>query len=125
MGCVSLIDGLINPACANAIGQRSEGTRGDDVEGRVGQGLDAGVQGVQVGQRQLAGGLADEGGLFAEYLDLETTDMLEKLDPVQGVGVEINIFPSINFPEEYHLKGRIARREIRKRQLGLGVEFLA
>ncbi len=66
-----------------------------------------------------------EGGLFAEYLDLHTAEMLEKLEPFENLKVEILIFPSVNFPEEYHLQGIIRRREMRKKQLGIGVEFTA
>lgn len=65
-----------------------------------------------------------EGGLYAEYLDLETSEKIEKLEPFKELKVEIVIFPSANFPEEYHLKGRINRREFRKKLLGIAVEFM-
>ncbi len=65
-----------------------------------------------------------EGGLFAEYLDLEAAKKLEKLEPFEGVKAEILIFPSANFPEEYQLQGKLIRREYRKKQLGAAVEFL-
>lgn len=65
-----------------------------------------------------------EGGLYAEFLDLGATEKLEKLDPIQNLKAQITIFPSANFPEEYHLKARVVRREERKKQLGLGFEFL-
>ena len=66
-----------------------------------------------------------EGGLFAEYLDLESVAKIESLDPAQGQKVDIRIFPSMNFPEEYQLQGKIVRKESRKKQLGIAVEFLA
>ncbi len=65
-----------------------------------------------------------EGGLYTEFLDLESTEKLEALNPVEGLKAEIKIYPSANFPEEYHLQARVARKEIRKRQMGLGFEFL-
>jgi anti-anti-sigma regulatory factor len=66
-----------------------------------------------------------EGGLFAEYLDLEIAHKINALEPIQDLPVEIHVFPSVNFPEEYQLKGKIRRKEVRKEQLGLGIEFLA
>ena len=68
-----------------------------------------------------------EGGLFAEYIDLEAAHKLEAmdLDPLKDHKVEILIFPSANFPEEYHLAGKINRKELRKKQLGVAIEFLA
>jgi hypothetical protein len=65
-----------------------------------------------------------EGGLFAEYLDLEASRKIEAIDPVQGLKVEIVIYPSANFPEEYHLQGKLCRKEFRKKQLGVGVQFV-
>ncbi len=64
-----------------------------------------------------------EGGLFAEYLDLEAADRIQALSSIADTKVEIRIFPSANFPEEYHVTGKIKRKDLRKRQLGLGVEF--
>lgn len=65
-----------------------------------------------------------EGGLFAEYLDLGCAHAINALDPIQGLSVEIHVFPSANFPDEYQLKGKIVRKEARKEQLGLGIEFV-
>lgn len=65
-----------------------------------------------------------EGGLFAEYLDLEASHKIEKLEPFEGLKAEITIFPSANFPEEYQLEAKIKRREFRKKQLGVAVEFI-
>ena len=65
-----------------------------------------------------------EGGLFAEYLDLEAAKSVESIQPFEGLRTEIVIFPSANFPEEYHLEARIVRRELRKKQIGLAVEFV-
>lgn len=66
-----------------------------------------------------------EGGLFAEYLDLEAARQIEKIEQFEGLKVEVLIFPSANFPEEYHLTGKLKRRELRKKQVGIAVEFVA
>ena len=65
-----------------------------------------------------------EGGLFAEYLDLETAHRICSLDPIENLKVEVRVFPSTNFPEEYQVNGKIRRKEVRKEQLGLGIEFV-
>ena len=65
-----------------------------------------------------------EGGLFAEYLNLDVAHKVNDLEPIESLPVEIHVFPSANFPEEYHLKGKVRRKELRKEQLGLGVEFV-
>lgn len=65
-----------------------------------------------------------EGGLFAEYLDLEVAQKIETFDPLQCLKVGIRIFPSTNFPEEFRLEGKISRIELRKKQLGVGVQFV-
>ncbi len=64
-----------------------------------------------------------EGGMFTEYLDLEVAAKIDALE-VQDLEADIHIFASANFPEEYTLKGRVNRKELRKKQLGLAVEFL-
>lgn len=66
-----------------------------------------------------------EGGLYAEFLDLSATEKLDILSPIADLKAEITIFPSANFPEEYHLKARVVRKEYQKKQLGLAFEFLA
>lgn len=65
-----------------------------------------------------------EGGLYAEYLDLAVSEKLEAIDSIHGIEVSIRIFPSANFPDEYELRGRIRRREMHKKQLGIGIEFI-
>lgn len=64
-----------------------------------------------------------EGGMFVEYLDLDAVQAIEGMDPVDGIKVDIRIFPSGNFPEEYNLEGIIQRREARKKGFGLAVQF--
>lgn len=65
-----------------------------------------------------------EGGIFVEFLDLDTLKEVEKFDPADGVGAEIQIHPSENFPQEYHLEGVVQRRELRKHGLGLAIRFV-
>lgn len=64
-----------------------------------------------------------EGGMFTEYLDLAVAANIDAMQ-VEGLTAEIRIFSSANFPEEYSLQGRINRKELRKKQLGLAIEFL-
>ena len=66
-----------------------------------------------------------EGGLFAEYLDLEAAEKMEKIEPFPSMKVDIRIYPSANFPEEYQLAGKTIRKESHKKQLGIAVEFVA
>jgi len=65
-----------------------------------------------------------EGGLFAEFLDLEAAQKIEALEQVEGLEAHIHIFPSENFPEEYDVKATVNRKELRKKQLGLALEFV-
>lgn len=82
------------------------------------------VNGEPISTKAIATNIA-EGGLFVEYLDLEVAQKIEAMEPLNGRKVSIQIFPSANFPEEYHLDGKIVRSELRKKQLGLAVEFLS
>jgi hypothetical protein len=66
-----------------------------------------------------------EGGLFAEYLDLDASQRIEGVQGIEGLTVGVHIFPNPNFSGEYQVKGRINRKELRKKQLGLAIEFLA
>ena len=65
-----------------------------------------------------------EGGLFAEFLDLETARKVEALEePVIGIKVLIEISPSANFTEEFRIEGKIVRRDLGRKGVGLAVEF--
>lgn len=64
-----------------------------------------------------------EGGMYLEFLDLEAAERLEGIQAIEQMKAQVVIFPSANFPEEYHLAGKVTRREIRKKQVGLGFEF--
>jgi hypothetical protein len=64
-----------------------------------------------------------QGGVFVEYLDLEAAGKIKAMEPIENLPVDIHIFPSANFPDEYHVAGRVRRKEIRREQLGFGIEF--
>lgn len=64
-----------------------------------------------------------EGGMFVEYLDLAAASKIEAMEPIEGLPVDIHIFPSANFEEEYHVAGKIRRKERTKEQFGFGIEF--
>jgi hypothetical protein len=65
-----------------------------------------------------------EGGLFAQFLDLEAAQKIGKYSDIKGAKAEIHIYPSANFPEEYHLAGTVNRTELCKKQLGIAIEFV-
>jgi hypothetical protein len=65
-----------------------------------------------------------EGGLFAEFLDLEAAHKVQRISGLKGMKAEIQIYPSANFPEEYHLDGTVNRTELRKKQFGIAIEFV-
>ena len=63
-----------------------------------------------------------EGGLFAEYLDLETVDNInKKLDPYDFKMLELKI----KLPQQDYIyaSGKVLRTVITGEQLGLGIEF--
>jgi len=66
-----------------------------------------------------------EGGLFAEYLDLDAAEKMDSVDLIAGKKVHLHIFPSAYFPTEFDVSGVIRRKELRGKQLGLGIEFVS
>ena len=64
-----------------------------------------------------------EGGVFAEYLDLRKAEIIDQIDGLEGAPVEIRILPSANFQQECRVKGKVSRKELRKKQLGLAIRF--
>lgn len=80
------------------------------------------ISGEIVTTRAIATNIS-EGGLFADYLDLAAAHQIDAVSSIEGLRVEISIFPNANFKEEYHVQGVIQRKELRKEQLGLAIEF--
>ena len=66
-----------------------------------------------------------EGGLFAEYLDLDAAEKMDGVNLIEGKKVHLHIFPSAYFPTEFDVAGVIRRKELRGKQLGLGIEFMS
>lgn len=66
-----------------------------------------------------------EGGLFAEYLDLETAHKIESQEPLVGQKALIEISPSANFTEQFRIDGKIVRRSLDRKGVGIAVEFLS
>lgn len=64
-----------------------------------------------------------EGGIFIEFLDLDALREIDQLENIDDMLIEIQIHPSANFPEEYHLEGEVRRKEVKKRGLGLAIRF--
>lgn len=79
--------------------------------------------GVAITAHALATNIS-EGGLFAQFLDLDAAQKIEKYADMKGSKAEIHIYPSANFPEEYHLAGTVNRTELCKKQLGVAIEFV-
>ena len=65
-----------------------------------------------------------EGGLYAEYLDLAAARKIETQEPLIGLKTSIEISPSANFTEEFRLEGKVVRRSIDRKGIGIAVEFL-
>lgn len=65
-----------------------------------------------------------EGGLFAEYLDLDAADKINSIDGIEGKKAQIHIFPSAHFPDEFNIMGIVRRKQLVGKQLGIAVEFV-
>ncbi|OGW79272.1 MAG: hypothetical protein A2Z83_08955 [Omnitrophica bacterium GWA2_52_8] len=65
-----------------------------------------------------------EGGLFAEFLDLGISEKIDEMADIVGMKAQIQIYPSANFTEEYRVDGIVRRKELRKKQLGVAIEFI-
>ena len=64
-----------------------------------------------------------QGGLFAEFLDLDAPDY-PKLQGLEQTEVTITVPPSETFKEELAVPGKIARFELLKKQFGIAIQFL-
>lgn len=65
-----------------------------------------------------------EGGLFCEFLDTQQADLVNQVSSIDELSVEIKIPKCTNFPEDYEVCGVVKRKELRKKQLGLAIEFV-
>ncbi len=65
-----------------------------------------------------------EGGIYAEYLDLEAADKIESVGELIGCKAQIHIFPSTYFPGEFDITGIVRRKNVTGKQLGVAIEFL-
>lgn len=65
-----------------------------------------------------------QGGLFAEYLDLDSSLQVSQLGDLESNKVTVIVPANENFPEEVKIPGCVKRIELSKRQVGLGIQFL-
>ncbi len=108
-----------------AIGTKMERRRSKRMHVAIPIELELEIEGHEAVRTRAIATNVSEGGMFTEYLDLEVAKRIENMGDLDGKLVNVHIFPSANFPDEYNVQGRISRKELRKKQLGLAVEFLA
>lgn len=65
-----------------------------------------------------------QGGLFAEYLDLDSSLEVSQLGSLESNKVTVIVPPNDNFPEQVRIPGCVKRIELLKRQVGMGIQFL-
>lgn len=65
-----------------------------------------------------------QGGLFAEYLDLDSSLEVSQLGNLESNKVTVIVPANENFPEEVRIPGCVKRIELSKRQVGMGIQFL-
>lgn len=65
-----------------------------------------------------------QGGLFAEYLDLESSLQVSQLGDLESNKLTVIVPPNETFPDEVRICGCVKRIELTKRQVGIGVQFL-
>ena len=64
-----------------------------------------------------------EGGLFAEFLDLDTPAYSE-MQGLEGSRVEVDVPPNEAFKDRMLVPGKINRFELFKKQYGLAIQFV-
>ena len=79
-------------------------------------------EGVKVHSKAIATNIS-QGGLFAEYLDLESSLQVSQLGDLESNKVTVIVPPSENFPDEVRIPGCVKRIELSKRQVGMGIQF--
>ncbi len=65
-----------------------------------------------------------QGGLFAEYLDLDSSLQISQLGDLESNKVNVVVPANENFPEEVRIPGCVKRIELAKRQVGVGIQFV-
>ena len=65
-----------------------------------------------------------QGGLFAEYLDLDSSLQVSQMSDLESNKVTVVVPPNENFPNEVRIPACIKRIELSKRQVGMGMQFL-
>ena len=65
-----------------------------------------------------------QGGLFAEYLDLDSSLQVSQMSDLESNKVTVIVPPNENFPDEVKIPGCIKRIELSKRQVGMGIQFI-
>ncbi len=79
------------------------------------------------GQKILSKAIAtniSQGGLFAEYLDLESSLQVSQLGDLESNRVTVIVPPTESFPEVVRIPACVKRIELVKRQVGMGIQFL-
>ena len=79
--------------------------------------------GRKVHSRAIATNISS-GGLFAEYLDLDSSLEVSQLGNVNSNKVVVIVPPSENFLDQIRIPACVKRIELLKRQVGLGIQFL-
>ena len=64
-----------------------------------------------------------QGGLFAEYLDLDSSLEVSQIGDLESNKVLVIVPANENFPEEVRIPGCVKRIELSKRQVGMGIQF--
>ncbi|OGW81315.1 MAG: hypothetical protein A3G33_00850 [Omnitrophica bacterium RIFCSPLOWO2_12_FULL_44_17] len=64
-----------------------------------------------------------QGGLFAEFLDLDAPDITQ-MQGLEGTLVSVMVPPNETFKEEVTIPGKINRFEVMKKQYGIAIQFL-
>ncbi len=65
-----------------------------------------------------------QGGLYAEYLDLDSSLEVSKLSDLESNKVTVIVPANESFPEELRIPACVKRIELLKRQVGMGIQFV-
>ncbi|PIQ87220.1 MAG: hypothetical protein COV74_01480 [Candidatus Omnitrophica bacterium CG11_big_fil_rev_8_21_14_0_20_45_26] len=79
--------------------------------------------GTKVHSKAIATNIS-QGGLFAEYLDLDSSLQVTQLGDLESNKVTVVVPANENFPEDVRIQGCVKRIELTKRQVGMGIQFV-